>query len=411
MSKIDRKSARLLGLIISALLIVGAVSYTYGISTATTNYYLDTPFAGFDYFVGKYSNSSYYVVNASTWDNFDVDTNFSHIANQVTSIVGSKVLLGSLSATLDSSIVLTTNVSLRGAGVGKTVLRLGNAINKNVIECAVSATPRFGIEVADLEIDGNQANQGAGQYHGVYLPDCYGFKVHDLYVFDVKSYGVYTLAMSSAAASVGYGLITDCIFRNIGANAVTVGGSGGHSQNVVVSSCSVYVCGDVGISLFADNCQVVACSVWGANDDVYAGESVEGWGYGIEAGNGNLVSGCTAFDSDYGFAISDANNSITDSSANNCSDSVAFLAGHMNVVSGFNSVNASVAGVYVAAGNYSSILNVVNHGGYAVFINAGVHGTFINGCDFRNSSSVSDGGTSTIFGYSRGCDGVYDTSP
>lgn len=51
--------------------------------TALKPYVLETPFAGFDFYIGSYANGSYYAVNASNWNNFAVDTNATTIINYV----------------------------------------------------------------------------------------------------------------------------------------------------------------------------------------------------------------------------------------------------------------------------------------------------------------------------------------
>ena len=131
---------------------------------ATTNYVLETPLPIADVYVGQYSNTSYFAVNGSNWDNFVVSSNASYVINSAFDCltVGREwqetVLLTGL-FTIDSPIQIPnyTHFILQGG------ITLDNGISCNILENADGAACEVTIEGGYLYgVDG-----GAGSYAGI----------------------------------------------------------------------------------------------------------------------------------------------------------------------------------------------------------------------------------------------------
>lgn len=125
MQRFKKPNLKIVVALLLMVLISASVGYVFGNQTATTNYHLDTPFGDADYYIAQYSNSSYYAINASTWQNFLVTTNasyaFSTIIGNLSS--GGKIDVGSGLFSITNTITMTDQVWINGAGRG-TVLEL-----------------------------------------------------------------------------------------------------------------------------------------------------------------------------------------------------------------------------------------------------------------------------------------------
>lgn len=98
-----------------------------------------------------------------------------------------------------AAIVLPSNTILRGAGRGKTIIRLGDDLAKHVIALtsvknspeASPAAPTRGISISGMTIDGNRDNQSdLGQWSGIEMSWVDHFHVSDIHTLDTRGHGV-----------------------------------------------------------------------------------------------------------------------------------------------------------------------------------------------------------------------------
>ena len=187
----------LIGIILLSLL---AFQIGRAMQTATTNYFLETPIPVADYYVSQYSNSSYFAVNGSNWDNFLVDSNASYVIN---------TCLRNLTPgrTWKETVLLTGNITLTApilvANYTKLVitgeLKLANGINTGAT--AINMIQEYGdysfAEHVFIEIcgggviNGNRLNQD-NNADAVYFDGDggMGWSVHDLFFKEVRGYAM-----------------------------------------------------------------------------------------------------------------------------------------------------------------------------------------------------------------------------
>ena len=94
------------------------------------------------------------------------DNNQDEINSAITAIAatGGTVLLLEGTYYITASITLSSNVALVGQGAG-TVLKIPNGFNTDIV--VISGSNISHVRVASLRIDGNKANQTAGEMHGI----------------------------------------------------------------------------------------------------------------------------------------------------------------------------------------------------------------------------------------------------
>lgn len=93
----------------------------------TTDYYLDTPLPIADYYIGVYSNGSYFAINGSNWDNFLVSTNFTDVMSTCLAALptlGGHIHMGS--GTFDGQISIP-NVGTSSTYSGRNIRITGTA--------------------------------------------------------------------------------------------------------------------------------------------------------------------------------------------------------------------------------------------------------------------------------------------
>ena len=105
-----------------------------------------------------------------------------------------------------TEINLKDYVTLRGAGINKTILKLANGTNKDVIMANptfdtmtanrpangyfAEATVIHDVTLEGFSIDGNKANNPTGRFGLAKI--AYGWEMHDIMVYNCKSAGIYT---------------------------------------------------------------------------------------------------------------------------------------------------------------------------------------------------------------------------
>lgn len=147
--------------ILAIALFSGLFGYSIAFQTTTTNYILDTPIPEYDYYIGQYSNSTYFAINGSTWDNFLVSTNASYIIqyclDRLTSGRSAPEtvrLNGNFSKSVPISIPAYTNL------VGPATIK--NAAGLPVGDTEILTVSGDYVTISDLTLDGNAAgNPGA----------------------------------------------------------------------------------------------------------------------------------------------------------------------------------------------------------------------------------------------------------
>lgn len=134
---------------------------------ATTNYFLDTPLPIADFYMGQYSNASYFAINGTNWRNFLVNTNGSYVINTCAGN-GTRVYVG-CSITLNAPIIPTqnyTDIDLHGN------LTLANGANCDIIHWDGSKGIIYGVHIHgatnNIFLDGNATGQSALS-RGIYI--------------------------------------------------------------------------------------------------------------------------------------------------------------------------------------------------------------------------------------------------
>lgn len=134
-----------------------------------TDYYLDTPLPIADFYVGVYSNDTYFAINGTNWDNFQLSTDASNIMNNVFGNCsgGEVIYVGAGDYSCGSRITLPSDVTVRGAGKYATRFNLENGVNDifwTNEHVASGGTYDSHITLEDFTIDGNGANQVTGTH-------------------------------------------------------------------------------------------------------------------------------------------------------------------------------------------------------------------------------------------------------
>ena len=153
--------------------------------------------------------------------------------------------------TINSTLLVPNNTKLFGAGWA-SILRAANGLNARMIENADPTGGNHDIVIADLQLDGNKANQtsGASVAQAVRFTRLTRAVLRDLYVHDVHTDG---LVLENACFD---GAIKDCVVEDCGVVFPT--GTG-----IVVSDATVQA---------SERCRLVRCHVQGCT---YAGCDLE----------------------------------------------------------------------------------------------------------------------------------------
>lgn len=145
--------------------------------TTTGSYYLDTPLPIADYYIGKYSNSSYFAINGSNWNNFQVSTNITDVTLNCLK-ANSTILYGSGQFNFQTGITITENgVHISGSGEEQTYWRLNDNANTSFIKIDANYTT-----VENLHIDHNGDNQDDGGISSAIWVGWGGVPDHDIHL-------------------------------------------------------------------------------------------------------------------------------------------------------------------------------------------------------------------------------------
>lgn len=130
-------------LILSLMMASGYVGYS--LVTDTGNYYLDVPLPIASYYIGQFSNNSYFGINGSNWDCFSVTTNFPRLCNNTigNSTDGDKVIIQSGNYIIEN-----------GAGnilVDKSVSFHGEACHPSGTNITIEGDSAFKLNGSDLQ--------------------------------------------------------------------------------------------------------------------------------------------------------------------------------------------------------------------------------------------------------------------
>lgn len=159
---------------------------------------------------------------------------------------GGTVLLGP-STYIAGQIVPKADVELRGAGMQATTLKLKAATNAN----AMAATNAHRFVLRDLTIDGNDVNQGAGNWSGILLTTSHRVVIERVRMINVDWIGI-------ALAGCQYGQIAECDVDTPDYIGVWVATSGAtHSTGTRVVRNRIYSCGLDGVIIDCDDVEVV----------------------------------------------------------------------------------------------------------------------------------------------------------
>ena len=153
---------------------------------------------------------------------------------------GGSVYVGPGTIEVSDTISLLSGISLRGAGLGVTIIKLANASNVHVI----AGSGLTDVMVSDMTIDGNKANQTVNAA-GVRVTTCTNVRLVRIYAHDCEQDGFYISGSTDVTVS-------ECISINNGRNGYSCGDSNGRSVRVSFQSCMSSGhsdAGDIGFAL------------------------------------------------------------------------------------------------------------------------------------------------------------------
>jgi hypothetical protein len=128
-------------------------------------------------------------------------------------------------ATSDA-IIMASNVRLMGAGIGATTLTLGNAQEAQVISIASDND----VEVCDLSINGNRANQTT-QVHGIRLSETTRCIIQRVKITDAEHYGI-----GAQAGTMKDVTIKDVSIINVGGDGIDFKNDDDDNSNIVIDN-------------------------------------------------------------------------------------------------------------------------------------------------------------------------------
>jgi hypothetical protein len=131
-------------------------------------------------------------------------------------------------ATSDA-IVMASNVRLMGAGIEATTLTLGNSQNAQVI----SISSDNDVEVCDLSIDGNRANQTT-QVHGIRLAETTRCIIRNVKISNAEHYGI-----GAQGGTLKDVTIRDVAILNVGGDGIDFKNEDDDNNNIVIDNVTV----------------------------------------------------------------------------------------------------------------------------------------------------------------------------
>lgn len=184
-----RNKAKLSVALTLSIWIIALISYQYGLSSvpAAGPYYLDVPFGDASYYVGKFDNGTTYMVDGDTWQCPFWSTDSSVVINAVLGNLTSGrtwketvFLKGQFTLGSDPTITLDDYVILDG----DAELILPDSCQDDSIIRAISKSH---IEIRNIKINGNKANQGATLGHnGIYFENCTDIRIVNVEVTGIN---------------------------------------------------------------------------------------------------------------------------------------------------------------------------------------------------------------------------------
>ncbi len=118
--------------------------------------------------------------------------------------------------------IVKSKVTLRS--LGRAIYTLTNGTNDHIITIGDNATLYTNIRILDLYLKGNGANQGAGEYIGIYLTYVEDFVIKGNIIEDTQSHGIFT-GRTAVPIYAAMGIISENKLKDIGKNAI--GGTNG----------------------------------------------------------------------------------------------------------------------------------------------------------------------------------------
>lgn len=172
------------GVLIILLASAGQVQST---GIATGNYYLDTPLPIAAFYIGTYTNGSYFAVNGSNWQNFLVSSNATYVINTcLDNLTPGRILRETV--VLQGIFNITTSIVLQS----NCILDLRAArIEVNADVDAITASSKSYFRILGGVIDGNKASR-SGEISGIYLNNCYNVVVDGVEIREVRKAGIYS---------------------------------------------------------------------------------------------------------------------------------------------------------------------------------------------------------------------------
>ena len=326
---------------------------------ATTNYHLETPLPLYDYYIGQYSNNTYFAINGSNWDNFWVSSNVSLIANNIMGNLtdGGTIYWGVGDFAVSPQIYVANNTRMVGAGdTTRLYLPAGQpsvASQHRIIYISNCEN----VTIENFCIDGDYLNNDVTglTYPGlVYVANSRHVTIKDCLIKNARIYGVVVYSFSGSSGDVYDVNVFNCRVIECKWNGITYYHSTSSSyaapHHCIVENCYVYGSCDVGLDTFMGGTTNTPHNII-FKDNTVIGDGVSGYGsttdvwypIRIEAGQGIEVVGNTVY------------NGKGSNTLGIC-DSVVYDVGRLLIAENI-CYNASYAGIRIHAANHSQIVN------------------------------------------------------
>jgi len=144
------------------------------------------------------------------------------------------------------------NVMLLGSGPSTKILA-DDALDGDMIDTGIGhpTTGGFGLVVANMWLDGNSANQGAGPYTGINFRNVTDGMITNVVVEDVKGYGIKVGQAVADQGGIDGVIIKGCHIRDCTQDGIfySLASSTPTSKKLTIDSCTIHDCTQSGIVL------------------------------------------------------------------------------------------------------------------------------------------------------------------
>jgi parallel beta-helix repeat protein len=167
------------------------LSYSFGQSGPTTPFVMSGGvYPGAPSFTVWGEAGTYYAKNQYGAISF-ASTNISLLTEQIRVAIPYGGIVKYLKGTyaLSHSYYVGDNTVIEGEGTS-TIFTLANTVNAPVFISHDWVSTNYGLEIKNIQINGNSAGQGLGTYVGINLVNCWNAKITNTYIINCRSHAI-----------------------------------------------------------------------------------------------------------------------------------------------------------------------------------------------------------------------------